>query len=131
VNYEYPGDASKNLTETSAVVTQAVGLQTSGDQHIFDHVALLSKLDTTFIGSTRAYFNNVYIEGTNDFIGGGTESVWENSVVYFRTGTGEGTVSGTVFINSQFIVPPGGSFEFIKGRVQAEPTQKALRFPLL
>jgi pectin methylesterase-like acyl-CoA thioesterase len=65
-------------------VTQAVAIQTSGDKHIFDHVALLSKLDTTYIGSTRGYFNNVYIEGTNDFIGGGTISVWENAVVYFQ-----------------------------------------------
>jgi hypothetical protein len=115
LNYEYPGDPSKNLTETSSVITQAVALQTSGDKHIFDHVALLSRLDTTFIGSTRAYFNDVYIEGTNDFIGGGTESVWENSTVYFPTGSGEGTVSGTVFINSTFAVPAGGSFEFYKG----------------
>lgn len=68
-----------NLTARSSVITQAVALQTSGDKHIFDHVALLSRLDTTFIGSTRGYFNNVFIEGTNDFIGGGTESVWENS----------------------------------------------------
>ena len=115
VNYEYPGDPTKNLTERSSVVTQAVAIQTGGDQHIFDHVAFLSKLDTTFIFSTRAYFNSVYIEGTNDFVGGGTESVWENSVMYFPTGTGEPTVTGTVFVNSQFIVPSGGSFEFYKG----------------
>lgn len=115
VNYEYPGDSSKNLTERSSVITQAVALQTSGDQHIFDHVALLSRLDTTFIGSSRAYFNSVYIEGTNDFIGGGTESVWENSVVNFPTGTGEGTLNGTVFVNTTFTVPSGGSFEFYKG----------------
>ena len=115
VNYEYPGDASKNLTERSSVVTQAVAIQTGGDQHIFDHVAFLSKLDTTFIFSTRAYFNSVYIEGTNDFVGGGTESVWENSVMYFPTGSGEPTVTGTVFVNTQFIVPSGGRFEFYKG----------------
>jgi Pectinesterase len=115
VNYEYPGNPSLNLTARSSVITQAVALQTSGDKHIFDHVALLSRLDTTFIGSTRAYFNNVFIEGTNDFIGGGTESVWENSVLSFPTGSGEGTVTGTVFINSTFTVPAGGKFQFYKG----------------
>ena len=114
-NYEYPGNPALNLTARSPVITQAVALQTSGDQHIFDHVALLSRLDTTFIGSTRAYFNSVYIEGTNDFIGGGTESVWENSTIYFPTGEGEGTVNGTVFVNCNFVVPAGGSFQFYKG----------------
>src|SRR6201996_1221279 len=115
VNYEYPGNPALNLTERSNVITQAVALQISGDKEIFDHVALLSKLDTTFIQSTRAYFNSVYIEGTNDFIGGGTESVWENSVMNFPTGSGEGTVTGTVFVNTTFTVPDGGQFEFYKG----------------
>jgi hypothetical protein len=49
VNYEYPGDPRKNLTARSNVITQAVALQASGDQHVCDHVALLSRLDTTFI----------------------------------------------------------------------------------
>jgi hypothetical protein len=115
VNYEYPGNSALNLTERSPVVTQAVAFQLSGDKEILDHVALLSKLDTTFIQSTRAYFNSVYIEGTNDFIGGGTESVWENSVVNYPTGEGEGTVTGTVFVNTTFTVPSGGSLQFYKG----------------
>jgi pectin methylesterase-like acyl-CoA thioesterase len=115
VNYEYPGNPALNLTERSPVVTQAVALQLGGDKEILDHVALLSKLDTTFIQSTRAYFNSVYIEGTNDFIGGGTESVWENSVVNFPTGDGEGTVTGTVFVNTTFTVPGAGTIEFYKG----------------
>lgn len=133
VNYEYPGDSSKNLTERSSVITQAVALQTSGDKHIFDHVALLSRLDTTFIGSTRGYFNDVYIEGTNDFIGGGTESVWENSVVNFPTGTGEGTLTGTVFVNSTFTVPSGGTFQFYKGPTSggAYPEGSALPVALI
>ena len=115
VNYEYPGNSALNLTERSPVITQAVAFQLSGDKEILDHVALLSKLDTTFIQSTRAYFNSVYIEGTNDFIGGGTESVWENSVVNYPTGEGEGTVTGTVFVNTTFTVPSGGSLQFYKG----------------
>jgi pectin methylesterase-like acyl-CoA thioesterase len=115
LNYEYPGNAALNLTERSPVITQAVAFQISGDKEILDHVALLSRLDTTFIESTRAYFNSVYIEGTNDFIGGGTESVWENSVVNYPTGQGEGTVTGTVFVNTTFTVPSGGSLQFYKG----------------
>jgi len=115
LNYEYPGNPALNLTERSPVITQAVAFQLSGDKEILDHVALLSRLDTTFIQSTRAYFNSVFIEGTNDFIGGGTESVWENSVVSYPTGDGEGTVTGTVFVNTKFTVPSGGTLEFYKG----------------
>ncbi len=114
VNYTYPGDASKNLTERSSVITQAVALQASGDKHIYDHVALLSRLDTTFIETTRAYFTNVYIEGTDDFIGGGTISFWDHSVINFPTGSGVPSVSGTVFSNTTFI-DNGGSMQFYKG----------------
>ena len=115
LDYEYPGNPALNLEARSPVITQAVAFQISGDKEILDHVALLSRLDTTFIQSTRAYFNSVYIEGTNDFIGGGTESVWENSVLNFPTGSGEGTVTGTVFVNTRFTVPSGGQFQFYKG----------------
>ena len=107
VDYEYPGDPRKNLAKRSDVITQAVALQASGDKHVYDHVALLGKLDTTFIQTTRAYFKNVYIEGTDDFIGGGTISVWDHCVIYFPTGSGVTTVSGTVFLNTTFTEPPG------------------------
>jgi len=114
VDYEYPGDPSRNLKARSDVITQAVALQASGDKHVYDHVAFLSRLDTTFIQTTRAYFKNVFIEGTDDFIGGGTISVWDNSVIYFPTGSGVPTVSGTVFMDSKFIVPPGGTMQIYK-----------------
>ena len=34
VDYEYPGDPSKNLAKRSDVITQAVALQASGDKHV-------------------------------------------------------------------------------------------------
>ena len=114
VNYEYPGDASKNLTARSDVITQAIALQASGDKHIYDHVALLSRLDTTFIQTTRAYFHNVFIEGTDDFIGGGTISVWDHCVIHFPTRNGVSTLSGAVFLNTTFD-QPNGSMQFYKG----------------
>ncbi len=45
------------------------------------------------------------------------ESVWENSVVSFPTGSGEGTVTGTVFVNTTFTLPATGAqqLEFYKG----------------
>jgi pectin methylesterase-like acyl-CoA thioesterase len=113
-DYEYPGDPSKNLKARSDVITQAVALQASGDKHVYDHVAFLSKLDTTFIQTTRAYFKSVFIEGTDDFIGGGTISVWDHCVIHFPTGSGVTTVSGTVFIDTTFTVPPGGTMQIYK-----------------
>ena len=42
-DYEYPGDSSKNLKKRSDVITQAVALQASGDKHLYENVALLSR----------------------------------------------------------------------------------------
>ena len=74
-DYEYPGDPRKNLTKRSNVITQAVALQAAGDKHVYENVALLSRLDTMFLRTARSYFKNVYIEGTDDWMGGGQISV--------------------------------------------------------
>ncbi len=97
----------------SPVITQAVALQADGDKHIYSHVALLGRLDTTFIRTTRSYFTHVYIEGTDDFIGGGTVGVWEDSEIYFPTGNGVMSSSGIAFINTVFKADRG--LEFYKG----------------
>jgi Pectinesterase len=113
LDYEYPGDPSKNLKARSQVITQAVALDAQGDKHVYSHVALLSRLDTTFIRTTRSYFTHVYIEGTDDFIGGGQVGVWEDSEVYFPTGNGVMSSSGIAFINTVFKASRG--LEFYKG----------------
>lgn len=113
LDYEYPGDPSKNLQARSPVITQAVALDAQGDKHVYSHVALLSRLDTTFIRTTRSYFTHVYIEGTDDFIGGGQVGVWEDSEVYFPTGNGVMSSSGIAFINTVFKASHG--LEFYKG----------------
>jgi hypothetical protein len=110
VDYEYPGDPSKNLTKRSDVITQAVALQAGGDKHVYINVAFLSRLDTTFLSLTRSYFKNVFIEGTDDFIGGGTISVWEDSQVLFPTGNGVPSTTGIVFINTRFTSAGGMQF---------------------
>ena len=79
LDYEYPGDPSRNLKKRSDVITQAVAIQMQGDKHVYSHVAFLSRLDTTFIRTTRSYFTNVFIEGTDDFLGGGTVGVFNDS----------------------------------------------------
>ncbi len=110
LDYEYPGDPSRNLRMRSPVITQAVALQADGDKHIYSHVAFLSRLDTLFIRTTRSYFTNVYVEGTDDFIGGGNVGVWENSEVYFPTGNGVMSASGIAFINTVFRAARGLEF---------------------
>jgi hypothetical protein len=113
LDYEYPGDATKNLHMRSPVITQAVALQADGDKQVYSHVAFLSRLDTLFIRTTRSYFTNVYVEGTDDFIGGGTVGVWENSEVYFPTGNGVMSASGIAFLHTIFRASRG--LEFHKG----------------
>jgi hypothetical protein len=113
MDYEYPGDSSKNLTMRSPVITQAVALQADGDKHVYSHVAFLSRLDTMFIRTTRSYFTNVFVEGTDDFIGGGAVGVWEDSEVDFPTGRGVMSASGIAFINTVFRAERG--LEFYKG----------------
>jgi hypothetical protein len=113
LDYEYPGDPSKNLKMRSPVITQAVAIQMQGDRHIYSHVAFLSRLDTTFIRTTRSYFTNVFIEGTDDFLGGGTVGVVKDSEIYFPTGNGVMSASGLTFINTVFKASRG--LEFYKG----------------
>ena len=113
LDYEYPGDPSKNLEMRSPVITQAVALQADGDKHVYSHVAFLSRLDTLFIRATRSYFTHVYVEGTDDFIGGGQVGVWEDSEVYFPTGNGVMSASGIAFIDTVFRAQHG--LEFYKG----------------
>ena len=109
-DYEYPGDPGKNLTKRSDVITQGVALQAAGDKHIYENVALLGRLDTMFLRTTRSWFKNVYIEGTDDWMGGGQISVWEDCTLVFPTGSGVMSASGVVFLNCRFEAARGMRF---------------------
>ena len=109
-DYEYPGDPRKNLTKRSDVITQAVALQAAGDKHVYENVALLSRLDTMFLRTTRSYFKNVYIEGTDDWMGGGQISVWEDSTLVYPNGSGVMSASNVVFRNCRFEAARGMQF---------------------
>jgi Pectinesterase len=112
-DYEYPGDPSKNLKMRNPTITQAVALQAEGDKQAYENVALLSRLDTMFLRTKRSYFKNVYIEGTDDFIGGGQVSYWDGCEVVFPTGHGVMSASGIVFANTIFESTQG--MQFAKG----------------
>ena len=116
VDYEYPGDPSKNLAKRSATITQAVALDAVGDKHHYENVAFCSRLDTTFIRTTRSYFKNVFIEGTDDFIGGGAIGVWEDCEIIFPTGSGVCAAGGIAFVNCKFTAARGMQFSKGAGR---------------
>ncbi len=109
-DYEYPGDPRKNLTKRSNVITQAVALQAAGDKHVYENVALLSRLDTMFLRTARSYFKNVYIEGTDDWMGGGQISLWEDSTLVYPTGSGVMSASNVVFRHCRFEAARGMQF---------------------
>lgn len=126
IDYEYPGDPSKNLKMRTPVISQGVVIQMSGDKHVYSHVAFLSRLDTTVIQTTRAYFTNVFIEGTEDFIvfGGGaggpagTVNVFKDSEAYFPTGSGGLASQGLIFINTEFKASKGMGFYSSEGNTE-------------
>ncbi|MGA1984369.1 MAG: hypothetical protein ABSG84_18115 [Acidobacteriaceae bacterium] len=120
IDYEYPGDPSRNLKMRSPVISQGVVIQMSGDKHVYSHVAFLSRLDTTVISTTRAYFTNVFVEGTEDLIvfGGGPVAVFKDSEAYFPTGSGGLASQGIAFINTVFKAAKGMEFYTSEGNTE-------------
>jgi hypothetical protein len=102
LDYDYPGDPSKSLKKRSGVITQAVAIQMIGDRHVYSHVAFLSRLDTLFNRTSRSYFTNVYLEGTDDYLGVPGASVWEDSEINFIEGGGIILAGNTTFIRTRF-----------------------------
>jgi Pectinesterase len=123
-DYEYPGDPNKNLRMRNPTITQAVALQASGDKHVYENVAILGRLDTMFLRTTRSYFKNVYIEGTDDWMGGGQMSVWQNCRLVFPTGHGVMSASNVVFFNCTFEAT--GGMEFYKAEFGSAARPDAL-----
>jgi hypothetical protein len=123
-DYEYPGDPAKNLKMRNPTITQAVALQAAGDKHVYQNVALLSRLDTMFLRTTRSYFRNCYVEGTDDWMGGGQMSVWEDCQLVYPTGHGVMSASGVVFFNCHFEAT--GGMEFYKAEFGSAARPDAL-----
>ncbi|HWA28700.1 MAG TPA: pectinesterase family protein [Lacunisphaera sp.] len=123
VDYEYPGDPAKNLHQRSAVITQAVALQTSptSDRFVLENVALCSRLDTMFLRATRSWLKNVFLEGTDDFIGGGALSVWEDCRIVFPEGSGVMSASNVVFRRCRFEAERGLQFYKVEFGSAARP----------
>ena len=100
----------ENITvENSAgPVGQAVALHVTGDRCIFRNCRILGNQDTVYLAgeTSRQYFTNCYIEGTTDFIFGGSTAVFENCIINNKSdsyitaaSTNKGKAFGFVFIN--------------------------------
>ena len=112
VDLVYPRDPSKNRTKRSDTITQAYVIGASSeektlDKFVFRNVRFISMLDTLALGAVeRAYFDGVYVQGTDDYIGGGDVHVFEHSVLHSYTSKPLYTAGrhGTAFIDSRWEV---------------------------
>jgi hypothetical protein len=77
---------------------------------VYENIALLSRLDTMFLQAARSYFKNVYIEGTDDWMGGGQISVWEDCTLVYPSGSGVMSAANVVFRNCRFEATRGMQF---------------------
>ena len=79
-----------NLTIANdyGVGSQAVALSLNADRQILNNVRVIGNQDTLLTNTGRAYVVNSYVEGTVDFIFGGSVAVFANSAIYEKRSTG-------------------------------------------
>lgn len=83
----YPMNPSKNQKKRSETITQAycIGAKSSEkilDYFYFKNVHFVSMLDTVALGNVqRVYYEKCYIQGTDDFIGGGMIHVMKDTTL--------------------------------------------------
>ncbi|MBF9141914.1 pectinesterase family protein [Hymenobacter properus] len=105
---DYSGDAAKHSTYSSSTarvqandftaenitfensagrVGQAVALHVEGDRATFRHCRMLGNQDTLFpaVENSRQYYQDCYIEGTTDFIFGGSTAVFDRCTIFSKT----------------------------------------------
>lgn len=91
VDLLYPRDAGQNRPRRSDTVTQAYAIGASNpdkelDQFHFENVRFISLLDTIALGQVqRVFYDRVFVQGTDDFIGGGRIHVFRDSVIHSFT----------------------------------------------
>ncbi len=112
VDLVYPSDPRENRAKRSNTITQAYAIGAASDEQaldrfVFRNVRFIGMLDTLALADVeRAYFDEVYVQGTDDFIGGGQMHVFEHSVI--RSYSSKPLVTaghdGTAFIDSRWEV---------------------------
>lgn len=88
VDLVYPRDASKNQAKRSSTITQAYVIGAANkekklDHYSFNNVRFVSMLDTLALGDVeRVYYENSYVQGTDDYMGGGVIQVMKNTTLH-------------------------------------------------
>ena len=136
---DYSGDAEKHSTYSSSTVRvqgndftaenitfensagpvgQAVALHVEGDRATFRHCRMLGHQDTLFLAveNSRQYYQDCYIEGTTDFIFGGSTAMFESCTIFSKTSSYITAAStsprqkfGLVFLNCHLTAAPAAT----------------------
>jgi len=112
VDLVYPRDPSQNRPKRSDTITQAyvIGAKNPDkvlDRYSFRNVRFISKLDTVALGYVqRVFYDHVYVQGTDDFIGGGQVKVFRDSIIHSFTNKPiwKAGDNGMAFINTRWEV---------------------------
>ncbi|MFD2942433.1 pectinesterase family protein [Flavobacterium notoginsengisoli] len=116
---------AQNITfeNASGPVGQAVAVRIDGDRVFFDNCKFLGFQDTLYPreSKSRQYYKNCYIEGTTDFIFGGSTVIFDQCEIFAKKGgsyitaanTPESNPYGFVFLNCKLTTNSGDSSYFL------------------
>lgn len=119
------GFKAQNITfeNSSGPVGQAVAVRIDGDRIIFENCKFLGFQDTLYPreSNSRQYYKNCYIEGTTDFIFGGSTVIFEDCEIFSKKGgsyitaanTPESNPYGFVFLNCKLTANSGDNTYFL------------------
>jgi pectinesterase len=107
---------AENITieNTAGAVGQAVALNIRGDRCVLRNCKIVGNQDTLYTDglNSRQYFENCYIEGTTDFIFGGSTVLFRNCTIFSKknsyitaASTPQGKKFGYVFQNCKIVAP--------------------------
>ena len=121
------GFKAQNITfeNSSGPVGQAVAVRIDGDRIIFENCKFLGFQDTLYAreSASRQYYKNCYIEGTTDFIFGGSTVIFKDCEIFAKKGgsyitaanTPESNPYGFVFLNCK-LTANSGDYSYFLGR---------------
>ncbi|MBE8724499.1 pectinesterase family protein [Flavobacterium hungaricum] len=116
---------ARNITfeNSSGPVGQAVAVRIDGDKVVFENCSFLGFQDTLYprADTSRQYYKNCYIEGTTDFIFGGSTAVFDQCEIFAKKGgsyitaanTPQSNAYGFVFLNCKLIANSGDSSYYL------------------
>jgi pectinesterase len=99
------GFYAKNITfeNSSGPVGQALAIYIQGDKAVFTNCKFLGFQDTMYGGDARQYFKDCYIEGSTDFIFGGSTAFFDNCELYTKGGSAITAASTKDYVNFGYV----------------------------